>query len=236
MPARQFPETRPSIVRDALADDPAARDRARNAIAASYWTPIHRYLVRRWQLDEDDARDVTQDFFARALERDLFHRFDPARARLRTYLRLCVDSHVRNTWKEESRLKRGGGSAHVTVDAIADTLAADDGEQDAWFEREWMRALFSDAVDALEKECRAANKEVQFAVFQRLDIHEAEAEKRSTYAELSASFAIPVTQVTNYLAWARRRMRTLVLERLRDQCATEEEFRNEARTVFGIDP
>jgi len=44
-----------------------------------------------------------------------------------------------------------------------------------------------------------------------------------------------VTDVTNALAWARREFRRIALERLRELCATEEEFRREARAVFGWD-
>ena len=52
----------------------------------------------------------------------------------------------------------------------------------------------------------------------------------------AAEFGIPVTQVTNYLAFARRELRRLVLERLQTLCATDEEFRLEARDFLGVDP
>ena len=55
-------------------------------------------------------------------------------------------------------------------------------------------------------------------------------------AQLASELAIPVTQVTNYLAFARRELRRLLLERLRSLCATDEEFRLEARELLGADP
>lgn len=234
-PDRPFPDTRPSVVRDALEGDALARERARAAIAAAYWEPIRGYLVRRWQVDPEDAADLTQEFFVTAIERDLLHRYDPTRARLRTYLRLCVDSHVRNSWKAAGRLKRAGGHAHVDVDAIAEVVPADEEALDAWFEQEWLRALFARAIAALEEECHRVGKEVAFGVFRRYDIEEVGHVPRSTYAELAAAFAIPVTQVTNYLAWTRRRLRQLVLDQLRAQCRTDDEFREEAQRVFGVD-
>jgi hypothetical protein len=48
------------------------------------------------------------------------------------------------------------------------------------------------------------------------------------------AFDIPVTQVTNYLAWARRRLRAHVLDVLRAQCGSEDEFREEARALLGV--
>ena len=42
-----------------------------------------------------------------------------------------------------------------------------------------------------------------------------------------------MTQVTNHLAWARRELRKLVLERLRSLTATDAEFREEAEELLG---
>lgn len=231
---RSFPLTRPSIVQGALDTDPVARERARDAIAATYWAPIHSYLCRRWRLDAADASDATQEFFAQALERDLFHRYEPERARLRTYLRLCVDSWLRNAWKAEGRQKRGGQHDHVDVDDVGDILTTNDEAQERWFEQEWMRGLFTAALIALESECKSAGKGTHFAIFKQYDVDEIDAPHRSSYAQLASAHDIPVTQVTNYLAWSRRRFRALVLDRLRAECRSDEEFRQEARLVFGV--
>lgn len=235
MPGRGFPDTRPSIVRDALDADPEARARALEAIARAYWTPIHAYIQLRWHVDPEAARDATQEFFAQALNRGLFHRYDPARSRFRTYLRLCLDSFLVNEAKARGRLKRGGGGVHLDLDDVADIVPSPDRRaHDELFDREWMRALFAQAVDALRAQCERTGKGVQFAVFHRYDIEEAGAERRSTYAELAEAFDLPVTQVTNYLAWSRRQLRERVLEALRAQCGSEEEFRSEAQQVFGV--
>ena len=45
-----------------------------------------------------------------------------------------------------------------------------------------------------------------------------------------------MTDVTNELAWARRAFREIVLTLLRDICASDEEFRAEARDLLGVDP
>lgn len=231
---RPFPDTRPSVVRDAIDDDPAARARGLDAMARAYWEPTHAYVRLRWRTDDESARDLTQEFFAHALERELLHRYDPSRAKLRTYLRLCIDSFVTNAFKAGRRLKRGGGETHVDISSIAELLPAEKGDDaEAAFEREWIRALFSGAVDALHAECLRTGKATHFGVFHRYDIEEADVERRSTYAELAVAFDIPVTQVTNYLAWARRRLRAHVLDVLRAQCGSDEEFRDEARALLG---
>lgn len=229
-----FPETRPSLVREVLASDEAARARGREALAVAYWRPIHAYLCYRWQLDAEEARDVTQEFFAQAFARDLFAQYDPARARLRTWVRLCVDSHARNTFKAGGRLKRGGDVVLVDADTPGLALPSTDGEIEAWFEREWLRSLFEEALEALAAECERLGKSVPLAVFRAADVDETR--ERPGYAELATRFGIPVTQVTNHLHWCRRRLRGHVLDRLRAQCRTEEEFQSEAQAVFGVRP
>jgi hypothetical protein len=95
--------------------------------------------------------------------------------------------------------------------------------------------LFADAVTALRESCAATDKLTQFEVFQRYDLDDA-GNARPTYAQLGMELGIPTTQVTNHLAFARRELRRFVLERLRDVCATDDEFRLEARELLGMEP
>jgi DNA-directed RNA polymerase specialized sigma24 family protein len=70
---------------------------------------------------------------------------------------------------------------------------------------------------------------VRFAVFSR---YELEGEK-PTYADLAAELGVPETKITNDLHAARKRFRTLLLERLRSLCADEAEYQAEARALLG---
>ena len=65
---------------------------------------------------------------------------------------------------------------------------------------------------------------------------DSETAERPRYQDLAAEFELPVTQVTNHLHWARRELRQIVLETLRAITASEEEFRAEARALFGTEP
>jgi DNA-directed RNA polymerase specialized sigma24 family protein len=237
--AESFPLTRPSVLIAAKSDDAQERAQALELLARAYWKPVFTYLRLRWRFDFEDARDHTQDFFSQALVRDLFARYEPGRARFRTYVRLCLDSFVANVRKAERRLKRGGGSEVLSLDfpgaeaELAGRSPADDPE--VFFHHEWVRSIFSSAVEALEARCERSGKKTQFAVFLRYDIEGPELERPPSYAELAVEHGIPVTQVTNYLAFCRREFRAIVLESLRVQCATHEEFRDEARALLGVE-
>jgi RNA polymerase sigma factor (sigma-70 family) len=222
--------------------DPEVRRQAWEVLVGSYWKPVYKVLRTRWRLDREDAEDLTQEFFAAALAKGTFERYDPARARFRTYLRTCLDGFAANQHKAAHRLKRGGGQTLVAFDfagAEAELVrhgAADGLDPEEYFHREWVRALFDLAVGDLRRWCAATGKQVHFRLFERYDLEGPDAPERPTYAELAAEHGLPTTQVTNFLAAVRRELRRLVLGRLRELTASDEEFRSEARHVLGIDP
>jgi len=243
-PAGKFPATRLSAVLAARSDDPAERSRALEAIAAAYWKPIYKYLRIRWGKSNEDAKDLTQDFFAKLFEKEYLDDFDPAKARLRTFLRICADRFVANESKAAKRLKRGGGAPHLSLDFDAAEnelqrakplaqLTASPESVDDFLEKEFIRSLFGLAVDQLRSECESRGKQIHFRLFQ---IYDLEADGASNYAELAKEFQIAPTDVTNYLAFARREFRRIALERLREMTASEKEFRREARALLGVIP
>ena len=236
-----FPPTQHSVVLAVRSADPQERSRALDAIVAVYWRPVHRCLRARWGASDEDAKDLAQGFFAQALEKGLFARFEPARGRFRTYLLTCLDGYAANERRATRRLKRGGDLTVVSLDPpdgdrseVAEV--AEEPGLEAYFEREWARSLFGLGVDALRSRCLGTSREVAFRLFERYDLEGADAEARVDYATLAAEHGLPVTQVTNHLAWARREFRALVLQKLRDLTASEEEFRAEARSLLGLDP
>ena len=71
-------------------------------------------------------------------------------------------------------------------------------------------------------------------MFEQYDLEDHVEATRPTYGELGARLGLNVTQVTNYLASVRRSFRVCVLEQLRALTGTEDEFRDEARALFGV--
>jgi RNA polymerase sigma factor (sigma-70 family) len=236
-----FPLTRLSVLAAARSQDAAERVRALDVLFAAYWKPIYKYIRIKFSRPPHDAQDLTQGFFAELLERGLLSRFDPAKSRLRTYLRLCVDSFVLNEMKAASRKKRGGEIAHVALDfsiaedelraqAINPASIASPESLEIFFEKEWIRSLFSSAVEELRGTCEARGKQKAFRLFEGHDL----SEENVSYADLAATFSLPITEVNNQLAWARREFRRIALEHLHALCDSKEEFSREAKTLFGI--
>jgi RNA polymerase sigma factor (sigma-70 family) len=237
-----FPLTRFSVVQATGSDDPGIRQEAWDALIRSYWKPVYKYVRIKWNTDASDAQDLTQEFFARAIDAGFFQRFDPARARFRTYLRVCLHGFVANEHKAASRKKRGGEYHLLPLDfqsAEGELMQAQipaDTDPEEYFRQESVRCLFGLAVNALRAHCEATRRPTLFALFERYDLAPPERMDRPTYQQLADELGLTVTQVTNQLATVRREFRRIVLDQLRAISGSEAEFRLEAVELLGVDP
>ena len=220
--ADRFPSTHQSLLKSAAAGVPGdALDR----VIAIYWKPVYRFLRIKFHKSNEDAKDLTQSFFATALQRGFFARFDPAKASFRTYLRMAVERFAAGRHAADTRQKRGGD---VIFEPVEEHAAATESPEQI-FEREWQRQLFSLALDDLRAHCEACGKELQFRIFEAYDLADG---GRPSYAVLAERHGIAETAVTNHLAWARRRLREFVAERLRGVTSGEQELRKEMRLIW----
>jgi RNA polymerase sigma factor (sigma-70 family) len=238
----QFPGTRWSAIVAARSSDEAVRKRGFDAIVEAYWRPIYKYVRLRWRMSTDDAQDLTQEFFCRLIERRFLDGYDPARARLRSFLRVCVDRFLANETKAAARLKRGAGKLPISLDFdVAERelnrLGDNAGSAEEFFEKEWVRSLFSLAVEQLRNECHEKGKTVHFRLFEIYDLEEHGGRDSASlsYQQLAEEFGITATAVTNHLAYARREFRRITLSKLQEMTAGEDEFRQEARSLLGVE-
>lgn len=232
-----FPLTRHSVVLAVQSGNPAARLRAMETIASVYWKPIYKYVRLKWNVTPEDAADFAQDFFARLIEKELLNTYDRSKGRLRTFLRICADRLFMNQLRDSQRLKRGAGSAHVALDVeqaereLA-TVPGSESPEDC-FNREWVVSLFTLGLERMRANCENEGKLIQFRLLERYDLDDVEA--RPSYAQLADEFGLALTDVTNYLAFARRQFRACVLDQLREMTATDEEYRREAQSLLGVE-
>ena len=238
----RFPVTRLSAIVGTSSPNPEERTRAFEVLVSAYWMPVYKYVRIKWNKQREDARDLTQGFFAEAIEKNFFARFDPSKAKFRTFLRTCLDGFVANENKAASRIKRGGDATILSLDVdgaeeqlrIAAPPAA--GATDEYFEKEWARSVFSLALESFRARMLDAGKETHLRLFERYVLDAGDEAPKTSYKALAAEFNLSTTDVTNYLALARREFRRIVLEKLRELTATDEEFHREARALLGVDP
>jgi RNA polymerase sigma factor (sigma-70 family) len=223
-PRGHFPSTQLSLL-DAAAGGGTLPNEALERVSALYWKPVYRFIRVKFRKSNEDAKDLTQSFFATALQRDFFARFDPAKASFRTYLRMAVERFAATEYAARNRQKRGGG---IDFEPLGEQAIAAESPESV-FEREWQRQLFALALDDLRAHGEQCGKQVQLQIFAAYDLAEG---SRPSYAELAARHGIAETSVTNHLAWARRMLRQFVTERLRGVTAGERDLRDETRRLW----
>lgn len=163
-----FPATRHSLVEAA-----AGSREALDEVIALYGKPAYKHVRIKWRRGNEESKDLVQGFFAAVLERNLLAEFDPAKGRLRTWMRACLDRFVLKQDESASRLKRGGGvEMTFDFDAAERELASTAPSPEDVFQREWEREVFARALEDLRAECAGTGKLVQHRIFEEYDLAE----------------------------------------------------------------
>lgn len=193
-----FAPTRWTLVLRASGESPESKA-ALSELCEAYYQPVFRFL-RREGRDEDEARELTQEFFARLLARgDL--RADPERGRFRSYVLGAVKHFLADGRKAANREKRGSGAEDARLDAEEGPDAilqppSDEPRSDTWFDRQWALAVMDRGLLCVETEFETAGKTRQFEVLKPWLIGEteklsqAEAAKQLGWTETAVKVAV----------------------------------------------
>jgi RNA polymerase sigma-70 factor (ECF subfamily) len=149
-------------------DSPQALE-AMGRLCKAYWKPLYAYLRRLGKSDQD-AKDLTQEFFLRLVSKNYLGAADRRKGKFRNFFLTAFKYFVANEWEREHARKRGGGREFVSLDADTDEdtfhLEPPSGLSPAGaFERQWTMAVFQQARSRLRQEYVAAGKA---ALFDRL--------------------------------------------------------------------
>jgi RNA polymerase sigma-70 factor (ECF subfamily) len=112
----QFPETSWSLVVAAGGPTSERSVRALEKLCSIYWYPVFAYL-RRAGNDLEAARDLTQDFFTRLVEKKYVASAQEDRGRFRSFLLMALQRFLLNAGDRERALKRGGGAPIESLDS-----------------------------------------------------------------------------------------------------------------------
>ena len=233
-PSHRFPSTCWTVIREAQAGDGAGRTAALDRLLAVYWRPVYWTFRFDWSVGPDDARDLTQGYFAAFLERDLLHKVDAERGRFRAYVKATLKHWILQWRRDQGARKRGGGVRIVALDDL-EPVEADPPGRDASpeqrFDRELMRSILARALVELRTAFERDGKRDHFELFLRFYGLEAQGASPS-YQDLMREFSLSAHDVKNRLAAARARFRNLVLALLRDGLTSDGDLIGEIRAVF----
>lgn len=215
----------------ATAGDSTQARRALEHLCATYWYPLYAF-VRREGHGADDAQDLTQEFFARLLEKNWLDAVDRERGKFRSFLLAAMRHFLANEWDRARRLKRGGGQVILSLDAESAESRyalepADPATADRIFERRWALTLLEQVLNRLRKEFAGAGRGKLFD-----ELKSALTGEKVPYAEIAARLNLNEGAVRVAVHRLRLRYRDLVRAEIAETVATEDEVDAEVQHLF----
>jgi len=160
-PNQWFATTHWSLVAAGGADSSPRAMAALEDLCATYWYPLYAYIRRRGYPVEE-AKDLTQEFFARLIEKKWIAEADRKKGRFRTFLLTVLDHFLANEWRRSHAAKRGGGNKIISLDDTAEARYAKEpvckSTPETMYDRRWAMSLFDRALSRLREEYLGANK------------------------------------------------------------------------------
>jgi RNA polymerase sigma-70 factor (ECF subfamily) len=232
MPPSQFATTHWSLVL-------AARDRAEPGAADAlaslcslYWYPLYAYVRRRGHGPED-GHDLTQEFFARLLEKHFLAAVDPCKGKFRSFLLAACNHFLANERDRARARKRGGGRLVLSLDARdaegryraepADALTPE-----TLFERRWALALLQQVMARLRDEFEARGKDKLFDRLRGFLV----GDKEIVYRRAAEQLGLSEGAVKVAVHRLRQRYRELLHEEIGRTVGAPEEIEEEVRALF----
>lgn len=227
-----FTTTHWSVVLEAQGESPEAQE-ALEKLCRVYWRPIYGF-VRREGARPEEAKDLTQGFFALILRRKDFQSVRQEKGRLRSFLLASLKHFMANERRDATAIKRGGGQTLIPLDGIAsddsdefyrsDTLSAD-----LLYDRRWAFTVLDRVFARLREESqRSANA----PLLERLNTLLSDEPERPSQAEIGREFGMTENAVKQAFHRLRQRYRQLLREEVAQTVATPAEIEDELRHLI----
>lgn len=226
----RFVTTQWNVVLNAAGPGGAQSD-ALEQLCRAYWYPIYAFIRRRGN-GPDDAQDLTQEFFARLLQKGWLSGIEPTGGRFRSFLLTAVNRFLANEFDRAQAAKRGGGKRVISLDdERAEQRYANEPfteeTPEKVFERRWASTLMDQALTRLRDETTAAGTSRQFAALNLfLSREPGSGEYASVALELESTSAAVAVAVHRLRARYRDLVRQEVARTLTDPADINAEMRH----------
>jgi RNA polymerase sigma-70 factor (ECF subfamily) len=220
----------------ARGQSPAAEE-ALEKLCRTYWRPIYGY-VRRQGVGPEEAKDLTQGFFALLLERRDLDAVRKEKGRLRSYLLTSVKHFIANERNRAMAIKRGRGQRLIPLEDLSERervgfeptemLAADQ-----IYERRWALSVLDHVLVRLGDEYRAGGP-ASARLFDRLQKSLTEDPDRLSPADTAREFGMTESAVRQASYRLRQRYRQLLREEIARTVMLPGDIEDELRHLIAV--
>jgi RNA polymerase sigma factor (sigma-70 family) len=228
-----FVTTHWSAVRRAGQPDSAAAQDGLSELCQTYWYPLYGFIRRQGRAPHE-AEDLTQEFFARLLEKNYVADARQEKGKFRTFLLTALKRFLANEWDRQHAQKRGGFQTTIAMDqALAESRfnaeLAHDLQPDVLFERQWAITLLDRVMAQLKEEYLGSGRAKLFEHLQSCLIKE---ETAQPYAKIADELSLTEAAVKTAVHRLRARYRDILRLEIGKTVSTPEEVETELRHLF----
>ncbi len=232
-PASEFATTHWSLVLRAGNREDRQADLALASLCQRYWFPLYAFARHR-VADVHEAQDLTQEFFARMLEKNMLASASPDRGRFRSFLLTSLKNFLANEWDRAQTQKRGGGRERLPLnweegESRLNVEPAHELTPERIFERQWTLTLLDHVISRLQTEFVVAGKERQFELLKGTLTGE---RSESSYADIAVELAMTEDSTRQAAHRLRKRYRELLRDEISQTVADPSEVDEELRRLF----
>lgn len=234
---REFPTTRSSVI--VRAQDPRGPEARKNLdrLVKLYWKPVYCVIRHAWSRSHDDAKDLTQEFFAKVVfDRDLLRAYAPERGSFRALLRTALARFLHDVHRGAMRIKRGGGAPVLSLDIGDFEPEGIDRSQQAnpeqLFSTAWREVAMQEALRRLEAQYLESGRGAELEIFCAYDL--AAQDPAPSYADLAKQHNLTVPQIKHSLLRTRAALREAITDIARDYVDDPAELADELRFLLEL--
>jgi DNA-directed RNA polymerase specialized sigma24 family protein len=186
---RYFATTHWSVVLAAKDRQHPVAHEAMERLCRTYWPPLYAF-IRREGYGGVEAKDLTQEFFLRLIDRDILQRLRHQQGKFRSFLLTFLKHFLLEERGKGRAQKRGGGAVFVPLENLNEEGGYLDEPVNRFspeqvFERRWAQAIYQETVTRLAREYADAGKEEFFETMKDFQPRQPGA---LSYAEIGTRF------------------------------------------------
>jgi RNA polymerase sigma factor (sigma-70 family) len=229
-----FATTHWSVVLAAVNHETPEATAALEQLCRTYWYPLYAY-VRRRGYSPEDAKDLTQEFFARLLEKRFLLQVDPGKGKFRSFLLAAINHFLANEWDRANAVKRGGRVTFLALDhdsaeqRLVESSLEHSPEQ--IFERCWALTFLQEVLGRLRNEVVQAGRATHFG---ELKIFLTGDKPSTAYSELAAKLGTSEAALRKEVQRLRHRYGELLREEIGRAVANPIEIEDELCHLFTV--
>jgi RNA polymerase sigma factor (sigma-70 family) len=229
-----FTTTHWSVVLEAQTESPTAQE-ALEKLCQIYWPPIYSFVQRKG-VDPEEAKDITQEFFADLLEHRNLTAVRKEKGRFRSYLLGALKYFLADERRRAMAIKRGKGQRLIPLEELSadertEIEPADSITAEQIYDRRWASTLLERVLGLLKNEYVVAGNAALFDCLKQLLPDEPGSPSQ---AEIAGQLGMTANAVRQAFHRFRQRYQLLLREEIAHTVATPGDVENELRHLIAV--